>query len=138
MIGDLVNKILAESAPPSDVAEIKIIDGVSCKFKILVDMEERTRVETEAVRWSTEMAKTVQGGRCLPAWKDVVTDNLGILAQVKMLSMLALDEEFQSELAWLTIAKRACPIFAGVVRALDELASNKASDYAIFVDQKKD
>ena len=84
------------------------------------------------------MQQTVQGGRCLPAWKDVVTDNLGILAQVKMLSMLALDEDFQSELAWLTIAKRACPIFAGVVRALDELASNKTSDYAIYVEQKKD
>jgi len=55
-----------------------------------------------------------------------------------MLSMLALDEDFQSELAWLTIAKRACPIFAGVVRALDELASNKTSDYAIYVEQKKD
>ena len=28
MIGDLVSKILEESAPPSDVAEIKIIDGM--------------------------------------------------------------------------------------------------------------
>jgi hypothetical protein len=68
----------------------------------------------------------------------VATDNIGILAQVKMLSMLALDEDFQSELAWLTIAKRACPIFAGVVRALDELASNKTSDYAVYVDMGKD
>ena len=138
MIGDLVNKILEESAPPSDVAEIKIIDGVSAKFKILVDMDERQRTEEEALRWAKSMQQTVQGGRCLPAWKDVATDNLGILAQVKMLSMLALDEDFQSELAWLTIAKRACPIFAGVVRALDELASNKTSDYAVYVEQKKD
>lgn len=138
MIGDLVNKILEESAPPSDVAEIKIIDGVSARFKILVDMDERQRTEEEALRWAKSMQATVQGGRCLPAWKDVATDNLGILAQVKMLSMLALDEDFQSELAWLTIAKRACPIFAGVVRALDELASNKTSDYAMYVEQKKD
>jgi hypothetical protein len=138
MIGDLVSKILEESAPPSDVAEIKIIDGVSARFKILVDMDERQRTEEEALRWAKSMQQTVQGGRCLPAWKDVATDNLGILAQVKMLSMLALDEDFQSELAWLTIAKRACPIFAGVVRALDELASNKTSDYAVYVEQKKD
>jgi hypothetical protein len=138
MIGDLVNKILQESAPPSDVAEVKIIEGVTARFRILVDMEERTKTEEQALLWARDYQKVVQGGRCLPAWKDVATDNLGILAQVKMLSLLAMDEDFQSELAWLTIAKKACPIFAGVVRALDELASNKTSDYAVYVEQKKD
>jgi len=62
MIGDLVNKILEESAPPSDVAEIKIIDGVSARFRILVDMDERQRTEEEALRWAKSMQATVQGG----------------------------------------------------------------------------
>ena len=136
MIGDLVSKVLEMSAPPSDEIELTIIEGVKIKFRILVDMEERMKVEEEVIRWAKDFAKTVERGAVLDAWKDVATDNLAILAQVKMLAMLALTEDFQSELAWLTIAKRAAPVFAGTVTALDQAAANKASDYAVFLEGK--
>ena len=136
MIGDLVSKVLEMSAPPSDEIELTIIEGVKIKFRILVDMEERMKVEEEVIRWAKDFAKSVERGAVLEAWKDVATDNLAILAQVKMLAMLALTEDFKSELAWMTIAKRAAPVFAGTVTALDQAAANKASDYAVFLEGK--
>ena len=136
MIGELVSKILEASAPPSDEVEITIIQDVKCKFKVLCDLEERMKVEEEVKRWATDMQKTVQAGRLLGDWKDVATDNIIVLAQVKMLAMLALTPDFQSEIAWLTIAKKAAPVFVGVTTALDEAAANKTSDYAVFVEGK--
>lgn len=137
MVGDLLNKILDQSAPVSDVVEITIIDGVKLKFKVLCDMEERLRVEAEALRFAKNMSKQIAEGAVLPAWKDVATDNAGILAQAKMLALLSLDEEMQNELAWLTIAKKAAPVFAGTVAALDQAAANRTGDYAVFVEEKK-
>lgn len=136
MIGDLVAKVLEVSAPPSDEIELTIIEGVKIKFRILVDMEERMKVEEEVIRWAKDFAKSVERGAVLDAWKDVATDNLAILAQVKMLAMLSLTEDFKSEFAWMTIAKRAAPVFAGTVTALDQAAANKASDYAVFLEGK--
>jgi hypothetical protein len=136
MIGELVSKILEASAPPSDEVEITIIRDVKCKFRVLCDLEERIKVEEEVKRWATDMQKSVQGGRLMGEWKEVATESLVILAQVKMLAMLALTEDFQSELAWLTIAKRAAPVFVGVTTALDEAAANKTSDYAVFLEGK--
>ena len=54
-----------------------------------------------------------------------------------MLALLSLDEEMQNELAWLTIAKKAAPVFAGTVAALDQAAANRTGDYAVFVEEKK-
>lgn len=136
MIGDLVSKVLEMSAPPSDEIELTIIEGVKIKFRILVDMEERMKVEEEVIRWAKDFAKSVERGAVLDAWKEVATDNLAILAQVKMLAMLSLTDDFKSELAWMTIAKRAAPVFAGTVTALDQAAANKASDYAVFLEGK--
>ena len=137
MVGDLLNKILDQSAPVSDVVEITIIDGVKLTFKVLCDMEERLRVEAEALRFAKNMSKQIAEGAMLPAWKDVATDNAGILAQAKMLALLSLDEEMQNELSWLTIAKKAAPVFAGTVAALDQVAANRTGDYAVFVEEKK-
>ena len=136
MIGDLVSKVLEMSAPPSDEIELTIIEGVKIKFRILVDMEERMKVEEEVIRWAKDFAKSFERGAVLDAWKDVATDNLAILAQVKMLAMLSLTDDFKSELAWMTIATRAAPVFAGTVTALDQAAANKASDYAVFLEGK--
>jgi Iap family predicted aminopeptidase len=136
MIGDLVSKVLEMSAPPSDEIELTIIEGVKIKFRILVDMEERMKVEEEVIRWAKDFAKSVERGTVLDVWKEVATDNLAILAQVKMLAMLSLTDDFKSELAWMTIAKRAAPVFAGTVTALDQAAANKASDYAVFLEGK--
>ena len=83
------------------------------------------------------MSKQIADGAVLPAWKEVATDNAGILAQAKMLALLSLDEEMQNELAWLTIAKKAAPVFAGTVAALDQAAANRTGDYAVFVEEKK-
>ena len=136
MIGELVTKVLEASAPPSDEIELTIIEGVTLKFKILVDMEERMKVEDEVIRWAKGFAASVERGTVLDAWKEVATDNLAILAQVKMLAMLSLTPDFQSEMAWLTIAKKAAPVFAGTVSALDAAAANKASDYAVYLEGK--
>lgn len=138
MIGDITAKILAQSAPPSDSVEITVVEGIKLKFKILVDMDERLRVEQEVSKWAKDMQKTVQGKKLLPDWQEYATDNIVILAQAKLLAILSLEEEFKSELAWLKIAKKAAPVFAGTVAALDELAANKTSDYAVYLDEKKD
>ena len=54
-----------------------------------------------------------------------------------LLALLSLDEEMQNELSWLTIAKKAAPVFAGTVAALDQAAANRTGDYAVFVEEKK-
>jgi hypothetical protein len=138
MVGELLNKILETSAPVSDTVEVTVVEGVKLRFKILIDMEERIRIENEVTRWAKQMSKQISEGAVLPNWKDVATSNAGILAQAKMLAMLSLDEEFQNELAWLTLAKRAAPVFAGTIAALDAAAANKTSEFAVFVDEKKD
>lgn len=138
MIGELVNKILEQSAPPSNIVELTIVEGVKLKFKLLVDMEERMSMEATVMQWAKQMQKSVQAGRMLAEWKEVATENLAILAQCKLLSMLAQDEQFQNELAWLTIAKKAAPVFAGTIAALDQATANSSSDYLTYVEEKKD
>ena len=70
MIGDITAKILAQSAPPSDSVEITVVEGIKLKFKILVDMDERLRVEQEVSKWAKDMQKTVQGKKLLPEWQE--------------------------------------------------------------------
>ena len=137
MIGDLVAKVLEVSAPPSDEVEITIIEGVKGKFKLLCNMEERMKIEEEVIRWAKDFSKSVERGALLPEWKEVATENVVILAQAKLLAMVSLTEDFQSEIAWLTIAKKAAPVFAGVVQALDQLSANKTSDFAVFLEGKE-
>lgn len=138
MIKGLLNKILEEKETPSNIVELSIIDGVKMKFKILVDVEERLKIEAESLEWAKATLKMYETGTALPVWKEVEIRNLGILAQVKMLSLCCLEEEFQKEISWMTLAKKVAPVFTGTVTALDQCASNEAGDYAVFINEKKD
>lgn len=138
MIQSLLEKVLAEAAPKSNKVRLKLVDGVEVEFRILTDMAERIPVEQESIRWAKSFQKQVASGTTLEAWKPFETDHLGVLSQVKMLSLLAITPECQSELFWMALAKRAAPVFAGTVAALDAAAANESSEWGEYIEEKKD
>jgi hypothetical protein len=138
MISEVLAHVLREATPPSKLVRIKLTESVEAEFRLLNDMTERLSIQREATEWAASFSKTFRGGRAIGPLKEFGTDDLQVLAQAKVISTLCVTEGLNDVVHWLMIAKQAASVFAGVSAAIDAATSNTASEYAVYVDEKKD
>jgi hypothetical protein len=117
--------ILETFAPKSYTMDVVWPDGTTIPFKRLVDGAEIDRLGKEAAAWA---AKLLKNKAIQSQWADVFVHNAQALAKVYIMTKLALHEEFKSELAVLTLYRKAGPVFSTIIAQIDDASASGQSN----------
>lgn len=111
---------------------------VDLRFLILKDEAERNRLKSLSRDWVTEQREMNKRNILQGRMKDYFVDDLELLIQVFLLSKLCVNEDFQSPVVWMTMARKAGPLFGAIYENVNEsVFKNRVQLMSVVMTQEK-
>lgn len=143
----ITGALLEMYSPTSSTVEIELPvmrDGQVVRekvpFAILSDAVEYNRLIEDSKVWVGETIELGNKGLLPPGMKELFAPDGKMLAEVFVLSRLAVDQEWKDKVAWLTLARKANPVFRTIYRLVTTAAVRTDFDIEnkVIEDEKKD